>query len=213
MYSIRNALRRREALRAGRVEPTVYIDRHFGMQTLKILAGEYVASGDDVMLATLLGSCVAVCLFDAERHVGGMNHFLLPDSRSGRRDSEPARYGAYAMEMLINELLKLGARREQLQAKVFGGGNVVPGLERSGIGDRNAAFALEYLERESVPVVAQDLLGDRPRRVNFFVRDGRALVRRLPPAQGVNVLAQERLYESRLRDSPTAGSVELFVDE
>jgi chemotaxis protein CheD len=211
MYAIRKTrVAPPPAPRPGTPAGDSYYDARFGAEAVKLVAGEYLATAREVMLVTVLGSCIAACLHDPAVGIGGMNHFMLPDSNHG--DGESARYGAYAMEMLINDLLKQGARRASLQAKVFGGGNVVPGLAGSAIGDRNAEFALDYLAREEIPVVASDLMDVYPRRVHFFPRSGRVMVRRLASARDEgDLLAQETLYRSRLAQSPTEGSVELFT--
>jgi chemotaxis protein CheD len=162
----------------------------------------------DIALVTLLGSCVAACLRDPATGIGGINHFMLPEGRIGVA-SESARYGGYAMELLINELLKKGAARARLEAKVFGGGNVLSGFTRANVGDQNATFVREYLQRERIPVVAEDLRGLAPRKIWYFPRTGRTLVKTLPNAGEVRSL--ERMYESRLHQQPVdAGDVELF---
>lgn len=172
---------------------------------LKLLPAEWEVSSDELALATVLGSCVAACMYDPIAKIGGMNHFMLPDASPG---DGSARYGAHAMELLINGLLKDGASRQRLQAKVFGGGNVLPGMTIDPIGTRNATFVLEYLAAERIPILAQDLGGIQPRKVCFFVRTGRSLVKRLPAAG--EIARVERDYQNRLSKGPVAGSVELF---
>ncbi|WP_028081950.1 chemoreceptor glutamine deamidase CheD [Solimonas soli] len=186
-----------------------YYDPRFAALAYKVLPGDYAVAGDARMLVTLLGSCVSACLHDPLARVGGMNHFLLPGGEGASGDS--ARYGSYAMEVLINELLKRGATRARLQAKVFGGGAVLPSLSGVGsVGERNARFVLDYLEAERIAVLAQDLGDIVPRRVHYFPATGRALVKRLPAAERASVAADESRYLSRLRAKPAAGSVELF---
>ena len=123
-----------------------YHDRNFGLDAAKILPGEYFVSENGMLLVTVLGSFVAACIRDTDAGIGGMNHFMLPDE--GGRDilGSSARYGTYAMEVLINHLLKLGARRNRLEAKVFGGGAVLTSLSSSNVGARNAEFVLDYLK-------------------------------------------------------------------
>ncbi|MGH8441646.1 MAG: chemoreceptor glutamine deamidase CheD, partial [Nevskiaceae bacterium] len=106
------------------MQPVVAYDRELRAQSVKILPGEFLATSRDLVMTTLLGSCVAACLHDAEAGIGGMNHFMLPEGSVGPA-SAPARYGVYAMEVLLNALLKHGAKRSRLQAKVFGGGHVL----------------------------------------------------------------------------------------
>lgn len=194
-------------------EPKGYFDPKFNAQALKVLPGEYLVTGNDVMLVTVLGSCVSACMRDPLAGVGGMNHFMLPEGETDGRSSwgnESARYGGYAMEMLINDLLKRGASRSRLETKVFGGGAVLAGFTVSNVGDRNGRFVLDYLKNEGLTVNGQDLFDTCPRRVHYFPKTGKVMVKRLPSANDVEVLASEKLYLSRLKDSPTTGSVELF---
>lgn len=185
--------------------PGSYYDPALDANVIKLLPAEWRVSSDPIALATVLGSCVAACIFDASAHVGGMNHFMLPDAAPG---DGSARYGAHAMELLINGLLKQGAVRARLQAKVFGGGNVLPGMTLDPIGTRNGNFVLNYLGAERIPIIAQDLFGVQPRKVCFFPRTGRTLVKRLPAAG--EIARVERAYRSQLAQKPVAGSVELF---
>lgn len=188
-----------------RPPPGSYYDPALDAHVIKLLPAEWKVSSEEVALATVLGSCVAACMYDPVVKVGGMNHFMLPDAAPG---DGSARYGAHAMELLINGMLKQGAARARLQAKVFGGGNVLPGMTIDPVGTRNANFVQEYLKAEGIPILAQDLGGVQPRKVVFFVRTGRTLVKRLPAAG--EIARVERDYRSRLAQSPVAGSVELF---
>lgn len=203
------AMRKARAMQAP-ATPERYFDRHFKAHALKVLPGEYVVTDQNVMLVTVLGSCVSACVRDPLAGVGGMNHFMLPEGERDGAANESARYGAYAMEVLINELIKRGASRGRMEAKVFGGGAVLPGFTVNNVGQRNGRFVLDYLAAEGVQISARDLFGVHPRRVHYFPLTGRAMVKRLPAAAGSEVLASERLYRSRLVESPTEGSVELF---
>ncbi|MAK80483.1 chemotaxis protein CheD [Phenylobacterium sp.] len=137
-----------------------------------VVQGEHYVTGDpEVTLTTILGSCVAVCLWDPERGVGGMNHFLLPGGKA-EGANEGRRYGAFAMELLINELLRLGARRERLQAKLFGGARMFSGL--SDVGASNVAFAERFMRDEGIPVMGTSLGGFGARRIQFWPTTGRA---------------------------------------
>lgn len=159
-----------------------YFDSAFQCPAVKVLPNEYyVAAGEDIMISTVLGSCVAACIRDPLTGVGGMNHFMLPEGDSETPASATMRYGAYAMEVLINELLKAGAARERLEAKVFGGGAVLSAMQQLNIGERNARFVLNYLRIEGIPVLAQDLGDVHARRIGYFPRDGRVMVRKLAP--------------------------------
>lgn len=196
------------AAERSRAAPLFYYDSVLGSDAAKLLPAEYYATGQDMALVTVLGSCVAACLRDPVLGLGGMNHFMLPDGDASQ--GEPARYGSHAMELLINALLKQGARRERLEAKVFGGGNVLKGFVSQPVGTRNAQFVRDYLGAERIPVLAEDLGGIHPRKVCFFPVTGRVLVKRLPHAHDAQVRAEETAYVERLRTTPWAGEVELF---
>jgi chemotaxis protein CheD len=181
------------------------------MNAAKILPGEYFVTEQDVVLITLLGSCVAACVRDAEMRIGGMNHFLLPDSHGqDPTGAAPARYGAYAMEVMINQLVKMGARRHRLQAKVFGGANVLRGLNERNVGARNSEFVVDFLRVEGIPLMAHDLGGNQARKVAYFPATGEARVKRLATQTPATLLETEQQYRRRVSSGPTAGSVELF---
>lgn len=190
----------------------VYYDRTFDRDAAKILPGEYYFTAKDMLIVTVLGSCVAACIRDRVSGVGGMNHFMLPDS-GGDADSPVSasmRYGTYAMEVLINELLKAGARRENLEAKVFGGGNVLRGFIAINVGERNAQFVRSYLRAEGIRIIAEDLNDIHPRKVYFFPRTGRVLVKKLMQMNNNTVVNREQDYATRLQTSSVGGDVELF---
>lgn len=199
---------------AGALAANHYFDAHFGCAAVKLLPGEYYVSDGDAMLVTVLGSCVAACVRDGVSGIGGMNHFMLPDDGEAggeRLLSASMRYGAYAMEMLINELIKAGARRERLEAKVFGGAAVLAGMTTLNVGERNAHFVLRYLNVEQIRISAQDLLGEQPRRVCFMPRSGRVMVKRLGHRGDALIARREQAYAQQLRGQPVRGSVELFA--
>lgn len=165
-------------------------------------------------IATLLGSCVAVCLYDPGLHIGGMNHFLLPShSNSKHGDTDIVLSGDYAMEVLLNALLNKGAQKKRLVAKAFGGGNIVSSI-RMAIGDRNADFAREWLEREGIPLTAQDMGGPWSRKVVFLPGNGDAWCRRIASTQSTALEAAvaEAAYEQTLTRLPvsTGKKIELF---
>lgn len=191
-----------------------YFDREFDSAAVKLLPNEYYVTPEDMVLSTVLGSCVAACVRDSTAGVGGMNHFMLPDDGSGNHGggvSASMRYGAYAMEMLLNELLKAGARRERLEAKVFGGGAVLANMTMLNIGDRNAEFVLRYLQMEQVKVMAQDLRGSLPRRVSYFPKSGKVMVRKLHRINdAVQVQRDEQQLVQTLAQQPVRHKVELF---
>lgn len=194
------------------LSPNLYYDRDFDIEAAKILPGEYYVTARDMVLVTVLGSCVAACIRDRVSGIGGMNHFMLPEGKEFHPGltSLPTRYGSYAMELMINQLLKLGARRSNLEAKLFGGGNVVRGITQANIGARNAEFALGYLNAEGISVASQDLLDVFPRKVYFFPNSGRVLVKKLRKLHNETILERERAYRTRLQGADIQGDVELF---
>lgn len=187
----------------------LYTDRDFGMPAAKIAPGHYYVTREDILIVTVLGSCVSVCLRDPVNRIGGMNHFMLPEHGGdpGSHFSASARYGAYAMEVLINDLLKLGAVRNNLEAKVFGAGKVLAGV--TDIGLRNASFALEYLARERVRVAAKDLGDIYPRKVYFFPSSGRVVVKMLRNMYD-EAITVEKSYGKVLDQVQVGGDVDLF---
>lgn len=205
---IRLAALQQRAPRAGEAS-FFYLDTHFDNAAVKVLPGEYFVHDDDVLLMTTLGSCIAACLWDRERRVGGINHFMLPEVGAGG-DSASGRYGSYAMELLINELIKRGATRSTLEAKVFGGGAVINGMTHLNVGERNTRFVLDYLATERIAVVSKDVLDVYPRKVCFLPASGKAMVKRLAPASAESVLREERQRLAAQRAAPAAGTVDLF---
>lgn len=191
----------------------VYYDRIFDCEAAKILPGEYYCTSRDMLIVTVLGSCVSACIRDRVSGIGGMNHFMLPDSGAADGNSPISlsmRYGTYAMEVLINQLLKAGARRENLEAKVFGGGNVLRGFTTINVGERNAQFVRSYLRAENMRITAEDLNDIYPRKVYFFPRTGKVLVKKLKQTHNDTLAQREQAYASRLITSTVGGEVELF---
>ena len=167
-------------------------------------------------LATLLGSCVAVCLFDPQARVGGLNHFMLPTIRRGSNDDvDSLLSGSYAMEALLNALLQRGAKKLRLQAKAFGGGTIINTSGPSmSIGLRNADFTKEWLEREGIPLIASDFLGPWSRKVLFLPNTGDVYCRRMVTnmATAEVIAHEEKSYADTLaqRPKPTEKKIELF---
>ncbi len=186
----------------------LYFDRHFGCMGARVLPGEYYFTSANMVIVTVLGSCVAACLRDRETGVGGMNHFMLPGGDDGPA-SASMRYGAMAMEILINQLLKAGAHRSRLEAKVFGGGRVLAGMAALNVGERNAQFVVEYLREEKIPIVASDLNDIHPRKVAYFPATGRAMVKKLATASP-RLAQAEQQYSTVLATKPLAGEIDLF---
>jgi chemotaxis protein CheD len=170
----------------------------------------YVTGNDTEMLVTILGSCVTACIRDPLIGVGGMNHFMLPESQGVGWDSASAsmRYGNVAMERLINDILVRGGARQRLEVKVFGGGNVMKGT--TNIGHRNAEFVKDYLAAENLPIAAEHLRGNLPRRVHYFPTTGRVLLLELQRTDEDDILKSEALHKSKIQSEPVSGSAELF---
>lgn len=183
-------------------------DNHFQHNAVKVLPGEYYVTHENLMLITVLGSCISACLWDGRAGVGGMNHFMLP---VGDTTDLSGRYGSYAMELLINEMMKLGARREYMQAKIFGGAQVIHGFTNMNVGERNTDFVREYLRTERIPVVSEDVLDIHPRKVVFFANSGKAMVKRLAHAHKESLAAQEaRGNAASVVRATRGGSVDIF---
>ena len=195
----------------GTPPPHLYFDRHFGLQAAKILPGGCHVSSEDTIISTVLGSCVAACIRDRRSGIGGMNHFMLPEGAGEDAVTGSARYGVHAMELLLNDLSRSGAARSHLEAKVFGGGAVVASMTTSDVGQRNAAFVRHFLKMEGIPVMAEDLEGIYPRKVYFFPRSGKVLVRHLREKHNDTVANREREYRQQLQVAPVSGDIELFA--
>jgi chemotaxis protein CheD len=188
-----------------------FYDPSAGTWMVKVFPGEfYVTDKADETLVTVLGSCVAACIRDPRLGIGGMNHFMLPQGRTGGwgRDPESTRFGNFAMEKLINELMKMGCVREQLEIKVFGGGNVTE--SNIAVGTDNAQFALRYLEAERLRCVAQDLGGRFPRRIHYSPATGRVVRRLLGRDASGAVARDENEHAQRLSTRAPAGEIDLF---
>jgi chemotaxis protein CheD len=184
-----------------------FFDAHFRNDAVKVLPGEFFVHDEDMLIMTTLGSCIAACLWDRERRIGGMNHFMLPDG-GGAADS--GRYGSFAMELLINEMIKRGANRSSMEAKVFGGGAVISGMNSINVGERNTQFVLDYLRTERISVVSKDVMDIYPRKVCFLPASGKAMVKRLASANTEALVELERAAAARPAAPGSSGSVDLF---
>ncbi len=196
-----------------------YWDRRQQRVIAKILPGEFYVTSYAVPISTTLGSCVSACIWDYTLGIGGMNHFMLPmttqtdiDIKWGNHSvvSDATRYGNYAMEYLINTILKQGGTKKNLRAKVFGGGKLIQHL--SNIGYKNSEFVLTYLEKEQIPIIAQDLGSFYPRKVLFEPDTGRAFVKKLDNLHNDTITRRERDYEGRIEHQAIDGDIELFED-
>lgn len=193
-----------------------YWDRSHGTWAAKILPGEFYVTRGGELISTVLGSCVSVCIRDKVLGVGGMNHFMLPEESehsSSDWGSNPntrmTRYGNWAIEYLINELLKIGADRKRFEVKVFGGGQVLANM--SDVGQRNILFTFDYLRREGLSIEASDVGDAYPRKVLYFPETGRVLMKKLRSRHNDTVIERERAYMKKLASDQTVKSdIELF---
>lgn len=192
-----------------------YWDRQRDCYAAKILPGEYYVTACDEVVVTVLGSCVSACIRDSQMRIGGMNHFMLPagskyQSTSSNPDGDATRYGQFAMEKLINDILKNGGRREFLEIKLFGGGKVIQHMDQANIGARNIQFVHEYLKTEGLKVVAEDLGDIYPRKVVYYPMTGRVQVKKLRNMHNNTIIQRESGYQHKIEEQPVAGDIELF---
>jgi len=190
----------------------LYYDNLFNCEAIKILPGEYYVTNKGMMIGTVLGSCVSACIRDRISGIGGMNHFMLPEAGVDQNNpvSESARYGAYAMELLVNQLMKIGANRKNLEAKVFGGGNVLRNLSIINIGDRNANFVRKYLKNEDIRIVGEDLSDRYARKVYFFPVTGKVMVKKIEIVTSSIINMEKDYYESISAKRPAVNDIDLF---
>lgn len=184
-------------------------DGTLGAIAVRVLPGQYyVTAQDDECIATVLGSCVSACIRDPLLNVGGINHFMLPGDATNSNISLN-RYGAFAMENLINDILKHGGSKDRLEIKLFGGGKIMRGL--TDIGEKNISFVRGYMDLEGYRVVAEDLGGEFSRKIVYFPNTGVVKVKRLRSLHMATVAAQEENYSHQIEDAQSsAGSIELF---
>jgi chemotaxis protein CheD len=183
------------------------VKRHFSIHI-----GGFHASREPAVIETLLGSCVAVCLYDSVARIGGMNHILLPGKADMKIFDNVARYAINAMELLINRVMTLGGLKHNLAAKVFGGAHVLPAVSvENGMGARNSEFVLEFLQMEAIPIVSQDLGGHDTRKIYFHTDSGEVFLKRTHPNSRQNAGFEERrLLELARRKAEESGDVDLF---
>lgn len=199
----------------GFEEVNRYWDKVHNTVAAKILPGEYYVTVEDEMVTTVLGSCISACIRDVVTGVGGMNHFMLPETSKFKLNEgiesvvgNATRYGNYAMEHLINVILANGGKRKNLEVKVFGGGKIIPTL--GDVGLRNINFVLEYVDTEALQVVSQDLGDIYPRKVNFFPKTGKVRMKKIKDLHNETIVLRERQYSTSLKDTPVESDIELF---
>lgn len=179
----------------------------------RLMPGEYYVTQHDEGVYTTLGSCISACIRDRVSGIGGMNHFMLPASggSEGWKSaglSAANRYGNYAMEHLINDILKNGGQRQNLEVKLFGGGRIIANM--TDVGLRNIAFAHDYIETEGLQVTAEDVGDVYPRMVVYFPKTGKVRVKRLRSLHTNTIAEQEIKYLTTIEAKPVSGEIELF---
>jgi chemotaxis protein CheD len=189
--------------------------RQLNMEMVKILPGEFYVTTSDEIIATVLGSCISVCIRDAKLGIGGMNHFMLPENNKKGDDSwkynkidKAARYGSDAMEHLVNELLKNGARKKHFEIKITGGGRIM--AQMNDIGRKNIAFIKDYLETEGYTIASEDVGEIYPRKVRYFPKTGRLQVKKLRSLHNDTVINREKDYKKHIEEEKIEGDIELF---
>ncbi len=195
------------------------INRYWDKQNLisaaKILPGEYYVTTEDEMVTTVLGSCISACIRDTMMGIGGMNHFMLPETSKHKLNEgvesvvgNATRYGNYAMEHLINMILANGGKRKNLEVKLFGGGKIIPTL--GDIGQKNINFVLEYIDTEALRLVSQDLGDIYPRKVNYYPKTGKVRMKKIKDLHNETIARREKEYRIDIKDVPVVSDIELF---
>lgn len=177
-----------------------FFDHQFKREVVKIMPGQFFVASGEIVIATVLGSCVSAVIWDPVTRIGGMNHFMLAASADENgHEIDCMRYGHFAMDTLIERVLALGAMRQSLEAKVFGGGRVLRGFSASDIGEDNAEFVIEYLQEHGIPITACNLGDVFPRKLYFFPDSGRVMMRKMKTDYSPKVARLEMVYRSNLR--------------
>lgn len=173
-------------------------DARFPHEIASILPGEFFVSREPMVVYTVLGSCISACIRDPVIGVGGMNHFMLPEPKEGASDSwgESTRYGSYAMESLINEILKRGGLKSRLEVKLFGAGKIYEG--NIDVGARNAEWVLAFLKTEGLAPVKTDLGDVFPRKVYYFTESGRVLMKKIERIKNMTIIERETQYATKI---------------
>ena len=204
---------------AQRKSTSRYWDARFKRYVVKLLPGEYYVGNGDEMIVTVLGSCIAACIYERVLSIGGMNHFMLPSRKFPTRDHDDSvtnynslasRYGNVAMERLINEIIKKGGKRCNLEVKIFGGARITN--SSTDIGAGNIAFVREYLELEGITVVNEDVGGSLPRKVFYIPSSNDVFVKKIEKTDYGKIIAKEKDYQSTLKDEEVKGKV-FFLDD
>ena len=192
-----------------------YWDNGTGFVAAKLFPGEYYVTSENELITTVLGSCISACIRDKVTGVGGMNHFMLPETNEHKLSVQAehivgnaSRYGNYAMEHLINVILANGGKRKNLEVKVFGGGKIIPTL--GDVGLNNINFVLEYIDTEALKLVSRDLGDIYPRKVIYFPKTGKVRMKKIKHLHNETIALRENKYRSTIKDAPVISNIELF---
>jgi chemotaxis protein CheD len=193
-----------------------YWDKQNDIEAAKLLPGDYYVTSNHELLTTVLGSCISACIRDKVTGIGGMNHFMLPETTQHKLNAgaeavvgNATRYGNYAMEHLINTILENGGKRKNLEVKIFGGGKIIPTL--GDVGSKNVQFVLEYIDTEALRLVSQDLGDIYPRKVNFYPKTGKVRMKKIKNLHNETIASRETQYRTSIKDTPVeSGEIELF---
>ena len=191
-----------------------FFDRKHNIVAARILPGQYYVSNNNEMITTVLGSCISACVFDRINKIGGMNHFMLPHLESNKSikvtcTSAEARYGNFAMEHMINDILKHGGVKKNFEVKVFGGAKIIY-QSTADIGNTNINFVLDYLKLENLKLVSKDVGDIYPRKINFIPGTGKVFVKHLSSLNNNTIREREKGYMKRLEKEKIEGDIELF---
>ncbi|TVQ68859.1 MAG: chemoreceptor glutamine deamidase CheD [Oceanospirillales bacterium] len=190
--------------------PEIYFDPYFEQDAVKVMPGSYYVTGRDMILVSVLGSSVCACVRDQHAGIGGLCHFMLPEPKADRQwDAIAFRYGQQAMSTLISQLIKSGARLERLQAKIFGACNSLKSPLGHQMGAYNSRFVEQYLQQQGIPIISKDLMDIYPRKVYFFPRSGRVLVKKLKKLNNTTLLDREADYYQRLSEMSFSQGMEI----
>ncbi|HIF53679.1 MAG TPA: chemoreceptor glutamine deamidase CheD [Methylococcaceae bacterium] len=192
-----------------------YWDKIHNVIAAKILPGEYYVTSSDELVTTVLGSCISACIRDTQSGVGGMNHFMLPETTKHKLNEgvesvvgNATRYGNYAMEHLINTILENGGKRKNLEIKLFGGGKIIPTM--GDVGLKNIHFVLEYIDTEALKLISRDLGGTYPRKIIFFPGTGKVMMKKIKEIHNETIVIRDKQYSSIIKDSQVISHIELF---
>ncbi len=186
-------------------------DERFPHEIAVIMPGEYFVSRDQIIIYTVLGSCISVCIRDPILNIGGMNHFMLPaPNGNGKDDSwgKSARYGSYAMELLINDIMKMGGHRNRFEVKVFGGAKIYKGA--NDVGANNTSWVMDYLGMEGLMPDKVDVGDIYPRKIYYFTESGKVLLKRIEKIKNRTIFEREKQYQKVLQTQKAEGEVTLF---